>query len=121
MLALVVLSPSSAAQSAVVERLSSLMLDLGLQARFVTFGRLEILANVAMVVPVGLLGMLALPRSRWQDWAAYGFLASLSVELVQGLLLPARSPSGTDVVANTMGVLAGAVAGVLVRRLSRRH
>jgi len=39
-------------------------------------------------------------RLRWQDWIAYGFLAALFVEIVQGLVLPGRYASCADVVAN---------------------
>ena len=66
-------------------------------------------ANVAIVVPVGFLGALAFPRLRWQDWAAYAFVGALAIELTQGVLLPDRQMSATDVVANTVGALLGAL------------
>lgn len=120
LLAVVVLSPSSGLQSATVYEGSTLLLRLGLPYELVGYGRAEMLANALMVVPAGVLGMVVFPRSRWQDWAAYGFLGALAVELTQGLLLPQRSPSATDVVANAVGMLAGALLVRLVRRRGAR-
>lgn len=109
-----VLSPSNATQFELVLRAAERLRGLGLPPRVAAEGRLEVVANVAIVVPVGVLGSLAFPRLRWQDWAAYAFLAALGVELAQGLLLPARMMSATDVVANTLGALLGAWLVVVV-------
>jgi glycopeptide antibiotics resistance protein len=114
-LVLVVLWPSSAVQAGVIERASQVLLELGLPYRLVGFDRLEVVANVVMVVPAGALAVWAWRRPTWQAWTAYGFLGSLAVELTQGLVLPDRQASGTDVVANTLGMLLGAVLGAITR------
>ena len=69
-----------------------------------------------MIAPVTFLGLMAFPRSRWQEWTAYGFVASSCVELAQEFLLPHRQASTTDVVANTLGALVGAVLATLLLR-----
>jgi glycopeptide antibiotics resistance protein len=116
-----VLSPVSRLQSRLVEVVVDLAVRAGAPADLVTYARVEVVANVVMVVPLAALAAVAFRRPRWQDWAAYGFVGSLAVELVQGFLLPGRSPSATDVVANTAGMLVGAVLGGLVRRRGTRH
>lgn len=80
---------------------------------------LEILANVALFVPVGLLLPFAWPRLRlWQVTLAGGLL-SVVIETVQGLM-PSRFPTISDVIANTTGTILGAVvATVLLASLSR--
>lgn len=80
---------------------------------------LEILANVALFVPVGLLLPFAWPRLRlWQVTLAGGLL-SVVIESVQGLM-PSRFPTVSDVIANTTGTFLGAVvATVLLALLSR--
>lgn len=80
---------------------------------------LEILANVALFVPVGLLLAFAAPRLRlWQVTLAGG-LMSVLIETVQGLM-PSRFPTLSDVIANTTGTFLGAlVTAVLVALLSR--
>ncbi len=107
-LAAVLLSPTSQVQSAAVvdgEGVLRAFLPDGL----VTFSRVEVLMNVLVVAPVAYLGTLVWPRLRWQDWTAYVFIGAAAVELAQGLLLPGRDASFTDVFANTAGALLGAV------------
>lgn len=74
---------------------------------------LEILANVALFVPVGLLLPFAWPRLRlWQVTLAGGLL-SVVIESVQGLM-PSRFPTLSDVIANTTGTFLGAVITCLL-------
>ncbi|MFS0892916.1 VanZ family protein [Microbacterium sp. 179-I 3D3 NHS] len=86
---------------------------------------LEILANVALFVPVGLLLLLAFPRLRVWQAVVVGGLMSLLIEGVQALM-PTRIPAVSDLIANTSGTLIGAliVAVILalagVRRASTR-
>jgi VanZ family protein len=51
------------------------------------------------------------PSYSWRDWTAFGFCLACLVELLQGLLLPGRHASFSDVVANTLGALLGALLG----------
>jgi len=111
-------SPSSDTQSGLVDDLAR-VLDPVLPASWLGFTRLEVLCNVAIIAPVSLLGSIAWPRSRWQDWTAYGFLAAIVVELLQGLVLPGRDASFSDIVANGSGALVGALIVRGWRRVRR--
>ncbi|MEV8170001.1 VanZ family protein [Microbacterium sp. NPDC077486] len=80
---------------------------------------LEVLANVALFVPVGLLLPVAWPRLRlWQVTLAGGLL-SVVIESVQGLM-PSRFPTLSDVIANTTGTFLGAVVATLLLALLPR-
>ncbi len=74
---------------------------------------------MAILAPVAFLGRLALPATTWTGWTAYVFVASGVVELVQELALPHRQASTTDVVANTLGALVGAVVATVLLRVVR--
>ncbi|QIG44679.1 VanZ family protein [Nocardioides anomalus] len=119
-LALALLAPSSAEQSALVEHVRDVGLRLGFSPETATPVRAEFLANAAILAPVSALGSLLWARTRWQDWTAIAFVLSTGVELFQGLFLSHRTPSTVDVVANTLGGLAGALVVEVVRRVRRR-
>lgn len=116
-LAVVLLSPTSTVQAALVWDLVRVLQLLGLSGPWASFTRVEELANVVIIAPLSFLGSLALPRWRWQDWTAYVFLGVACIELFQGLVLPDRQASFSDIVANTAGAAAGAL---LARGLQRR-
>ncbi|MFK3676436.1 VanZ family protein [Microbacterium sp. NPDC090218] len=78
---------------------------------------LEVLANVALFVPVGLLLAFALPRLRLWQLVLIGALMSSVIEAVQGFM-PSRFPTISDVIANTAGTLIGGVIALLLVRLS---
>ncbi|ROR92556.1 VanZ family protein [Nocardioides aurantiacus] len=118
-LAVVVLSPSSSGPDALLVAVREQLAARGVPGWVTEPGRAEQVANVAILVPVGVLGALAFPRLRWQDWAAYAFLGALAVEVAQGLLLPLRQMSASDVVANTLGLLLGALVVALVPSRTR--
>jgi VanZ family protein len=114
--AVVLFSPTAQFQTATVVDLGGALRSF-LPDGLATFARVEMLLNVLLVAPVTFLGTLVWPRLRWQDWTAYVFVAAATVEVLQGLLLPGRDASFTDVFANTAGALLGAaLAAVLVRR-----
>ena len=77
---------------------------------------IEFTANIALFVPFGLL--LSLVLRRGQGWVAVlaGFGFSLLAELTQGLFLPGRSGTLSDVIANTAGTVIGAGIAVLLTR-----
>lgn len=79
---------------------------------------LEVLANVLFFIPFGLyLGLLA-PTWRWCKSALVFALASLALEVTQHLT-SVGSFDSTDVIANTVGGLAGlGLLAVARRRLS---
>jgi glycopeptide antibiotics resistance protein len=112
-LAVVLFSPTSHVQTALVNDLVRVLQAL-LPDSWVTFTRVEVLMNAVIIAPVSFLGSRVWPRLRWQDWTAYAFVGASTVELIQGVLLPGRQASFSDIVANTIGALLGAV---LYRRL----
>jgi VanZ family protein len=114
LLLVAVLSPTNSDQSAMVVWLEHVLARLGLPG--VTFGRLEVLLNAAIVAPVSFLGSLLRPRSTWRDWTAGGFVVASAVEIIQLVVLPGRQASFSDVVANTGGALLGALVMGAVRR-----
>ena len=119
LLALALFSPTSHQQSSAVVHLGSLLASHGVPTTFVTYPRLEVLMNAAIVAPLTFLASLSWPSWSWRDWTAAGFLGAVAVELAQGLLLPDRQAAFSDIVANTAGALVGAVAGALVVAMVR--
>jgi len=90
---------------------------------WITFGKVEFGSNVAMFVPIGLFGALALPRHRWLIVPA-ALVASAGIETVQAMALPLRYGTARDVISNTLGALLGyllamAIVGYLHRRARR--
>lgn len=79
----------------------------------------EVVANVVMFVPLGLLLATSarVPRA-WLAVAA-GLALSAAIETTQ-IALPDRYPTVQDVVANTAGAALGAAAVVARRTLARR-
>lgn len=77
------------------------------------FTRLEILANVLVFVPVGILAFLLLPRRVWPLALLVGPLLSLAIETAQRVALPHRAATLTDVVANSTGAVLGVALAVL--------
>jgi hypothetical protein len=110
LLAFVLLNPSADVPSSSVAWLSQVGTRAGLPAPLVEPSRVEFICNVLILMPLSLLGSVLLPSLDWRDWTAYGFVLSGTVELLQAVLLPDRSATFSDVVANTSGILMGAVA-----------
>lgn len=76
------------------------------------FTRLEILANVLVFVPVGILAFVLLPRRVWLLALLVGPLLSVAIETAQRVALPHRAATVTDVVANSAGALLGVALAV---------
>ncbi|WP_282847333.1 VanZ family protein [Microbacterium oxydans] len=81
------------------------------------FTRLEIIANVLVFVPVGILAFLLLPRRVWFLALLVGPLLSAMIETAQRVALPHRAATVNDVVANSMGAILGVVVAVAVTML----
>ncbi|WP_229853000.1 VanZ family protein [Streptomyces albospinus] len=74
--------------------------------------------NVLMFVPGGLL--LASAGVRLLTAAASGFLGSLAIETTQYLTASGRTADINDLLANTLGCVAGYVTAAAVRGVCRR-
>jgi VanZ like family len=120
-LALVLLAPTSGPQSTSAGWVADLVIGAGVPERMATAIRVEFVLNAIILMPVSALGSLLWPRTTWRDWTAYAFVIAGSVELFQGLFLPARSATFVDVVANTLGGLGGAGVVAAWREISRRR
>ena len=78
------------------------------------YRQLEFTANVVMFVPLGFFAGLLLGR-RWWRWLWLPVAVSALIELWQYLFLPGRVAALSDVIANSMGGIAGLVfAGVVL-------
>lgn len=117
LLLVALLAPTSDQQSSLVYWLGRVLDDLGVPGWLTSYTRLEVVMNAVIIAPVTLLASVLRPSYGWREWTAYGFVASLSVETVQLVLLPSRNASFGDVVANTAGAMLGALVARLVIRL----
>jgi glycopeptide antibiotics resistance protein len=120
LLAVALLAPTNTDQSSMVHWLITRLIHVGASSDAVSFSRMEFVMNVAIIAPATFLGSLVWPRWTWRDWTAAGFVAAALVELTQALLLPRRDGSFSDIVANTLGALLGAVVALAVTWLLRR-
>jgi glycopeptide antibiotics resistance protein len=77
---------------------------------FLSYGTIEIAANVLLFIPLGvLLALLFRPGARWLAFAVC-VAVSAFIEFAQAVLLPARFATASDLLAN----VAGAAIGVLI-------
>ncbi|MFO7689759.1 MAG: VanZ family protein [Cryobacterium sp.] len=81
---------------------------------WLTYGLVEFGANIILFIPAGLLVVVLAGARFWWLGLVGGFLASCTIELGQLLLLPARTASARDIVANTSGALAGSMLALLL-------
>lgn len=87
---------------------------------WVNYDFADFVANIGFFVPIGLVAALLLPWRAW--WLAIPIGAALSglLELGQYLFLPERYASWTDVAANTIGAVLGALIAAAIRASARR-
>lgn len=85
-----------------------------------TYPRVEFVLNIVLFVPMGAL-LAALLRRRRLAVIGLGWAVSLTIEIIQGTLLPGRTSSALDVAANTLGAAVGVVAVIAAERLARRR
>ena len=75
----------------------------------------NLFGNLALLLPLGLLGPIALPAlDRWWRVALVALLYSVAIELLQRFV-PARSADIDDVIVNVAGALIGYAAFMIVR------
>jgi hypothetical protein len=120
-LAVALLAPTSGTQSTMASWVSDLGVRVGFSPETASQARAEFLNNAAILAPVSALGSLLWPQTTWRDWTAYAFVIAVLVELSQAMVLPGRTPSPVDVVANTLGGLTGAVLVLGWRLLTTRR
>lgn len=99
-----------------LERLLEELHERGLPA-IVTYGFVEFASNVGMFIPIGFIAALLLARRWWWLVLLLGPLFSLAIELMQRTLLPERYATFSDVLANSIGALVGALLAVILRAL----
>jgi len=111
-LVLLTLTPSR------VEQTMPKLLDLALSAAerlgwdWLDFTRLEVIANVLVFVPVGILAFILVPRRLWPLAVVLGPALSLAIEITQRVALPHRAATVTDVIANSGGALIGVFVAI---------
>jgi len=81
--------------------------------QWITYDRVQFLANVAMFVPIGLLFLLVLGRRLWWLAIAGGVLATVIIELSQRGI-PGRVSDPNDVLANSVGAVIGVLAALVI-------
>jgi glycopeptide antibiotics resistance protein len=79
---------------------------------WVRIGSPEFVANILLFVPLGLLLRLAVPRGTWLGATVVGGIVSVSIEVLQ--VWTPRVSDPRDIVANTLGTLAGALLGSVI-------
>ena len=96
-----------------------LVSDVGLLPA-VAESTIEMLANVVLFVPLGVLAMLLAPRlsRRATTWGGFGL--SVFIELGQAVARPERTASLTDVLTNTWGAYLGATLALVMTNQSHR-
>jgi hypothetical protein len=117
-LAVVLLSPSNTVQTDAVVGGADLLTRLGAPDSHQLRLGVEFAENVLIIAPVTFFASLLRPRYSWLEWTALGFLVALLVEVIQAVALPDRSATYSDIVANTLGALLGAL---VVRVLRGTH
>ena len=108
-LAYVLLTPSGAVPSGIVQDAVSFGTRLDAPAKLVQRSRVEFGLNVLAFAPLSFLGSLLRPSIRVSAWTACAFAVSLLVEAIQATM-PERMAAHSDVVANTAGAACGAIA-----------
>jgi glycopeptide antibiotics resistance protein len=112
-LAALTLTPSRVEQS--MPNLLDLVLTMAhrLGWESLDFTRLEVLANVLVFIPLGILAFVLLPRRIWPLALFVGPALSLAIEAAQRIALPHRAPTVADVLANSAGATIGVVLAIL--------
>ncbi|MFP7761494.1 VanZ family protein [Marisediminicola sp. LYQ85] len=103
----IVLWPTPVDRSFVSELLDIIAVLQQSGLEFITYDRVEFLANVAMFIPLGALGVLSFPQVSWWFAPIVALGVSMSIELVQFMLLAERFASYADVGANVSGAIIG--------------
>ncbi|WP_227497138.1 VanZ family protein [Planctomonas psychrotolerans] len=87
---------------------------------WLTYSRVEFLANVAMFVPIGLFFLLLFGRRLWIVAVLASAGLTVAIESVQ-LFLPERVSDLRDIVANSVGGLVGVLLALALTAGSARR
>ena len=98
---------------------AGLLAEITRAVPFLTYDVIETAANVVLFVPLGALLALVLTR-RAPLVLGIALLATVAIELAQAVLLPERTPSLRDILANLCGAAVGLGVVLLARRPRRR-
>ncbi len=82
--------------------------------------QLEVISNVVVFIPVGILAFMILPRRIRFASLLVGPLLSGAIEIWQAIALPVRDATFADVVANSAGATIGVGLSFLVTLLRTR-
>ncbi|CAN5169156.1 hypothetical protein BH11ACT2_BH11ACT2_04970 [soil metagenome] len=80
---------------------------------WLTYSRVEFLANIAMFVPVGVFLVLLMGRKLWAPAVVVGIALTFTIEFIQ-LFLPTRVPDVRDLIANSTGAAVGVIVAMIV-------
>lgn len=105
-------TPISSSDSDLIDRLLARLQRYD-EFSWLTFDRLEFLANVGLFVPVGLFLLLLFGTRFWWVAAIAGFALTVAIETAQRSI-PGRVSDERDIVANTLGTVIGVALGVLL-------
>jgi glycopeptide antibiotics resistance protein len=107
-----VLSPTSGTAASVVVEISRGLTPLLGEAA--AFRAVEFVSNVLLFVPLTLLGRPLWGGVSTGAWLAIAFAATCTIESIQGLFLPQRFATVSDLIANTAGGAVGLVLAAMV-------
>jgi len=80
---------------------------------WLTYSRVEFLANIAMFIPIGIFFVLLMGRRWWFPAMLAGVAMTFAIEFVQ-LFLPTRVPDVRDLVSNSLGACVGVVFALVI-------
>ncbi len=80
---------------------------------WLTYSRVEFLANVAMFIPIGVFFVLLMGRKWWFAAILAGIGMTFTIEFVQ-LFLPTRVPDVRDLLSNTLGACIGVFLALII-------
>ncbi len=111
-LAMLTLTPSRVEERMpnLLDRALGALRDLGWSR--IGFNELEVLANILVFAPIGILAFLFIPRRLWLLSFLTGPAISAGIEGMQHLTLPHRAATVADVVANSTGATIGVLLAV---------
>jgi glycopeptide antibiotics resistance protein len=89
-------------------------------ADWLTFSRVEFLANIALFVPLGLFFVLLFGRRQWWLAIVFSVVTTLGIEFSQQYI-GGRVPDVRDIVANSIGGAIGAVLALILTYADARR